>query len=285
MKAEAEAAEALLRGIGAAPDAAVDLIEAGFALAVLERAAQPQIDLAEQSLIRPRRHVEILCRDVAAEGRSARSVLDRVGALTAVLVERFGYRGDADGYDELHNADMIQVIERRKGLPVALGILFIQVARAQGWRASGLAFPGHFLISVDGEDGRAILDPFHEGRRPDVGSLRRLLQATAGEGAQLTDGHCAPVTDRDVLLRLQNNMKLRLIGLERLPAAAAVLDRMLMMAPEDSGLWQECALIQAELGAIDRAQAAIDAVLGLPVSDAARARMAALRQRLRGSLH
>ncbi|MFY7961941.1 MAG: SirB1 family protein [Elsteraceae bacterium] len=285
MKAEAEAAEALLRGIGAAPDAPVDLIEAGFALAVLERVAHPRGELTEASLIRPRRHVEILRRDLAAEGKSARSVEDRIAALTAVLVERFGYRGDADGYDELHNADMIQVIERRKGLPVALGILFIQVARAQGWRAAGLAFPGHFLISVDGEDGRAILDPFHEGRRPDVGSLRRLLQATAGEGAQLTDGHCAPVTDRDVLLRLQNNIKLRLIRLERLPAAAATLDRMLMMAPEDSGLWQESALVQAELGAIDRAQAAIDAVLGMPASEAARARMAALRQRLRGSLH
>jgi regulator of sirC expression with transglutaminase-like and TPR domain len=285
MKAEAQASEALLREIGAAPNAQFDLIEAGFALAVLERAAHPSGGISEQSLTRPRRHVEILRRDVAAEGKGARLALDRVKALTAVMVERFGYRGDVDGYDELHNADMIQVIERRKGLPVTLGILFIQVARAQGWRASGLAFPGHFLISVEGEDGRAILDPFHEGRRPDIGSLRRLLQATEGEDAQLTEGHCAPVSDRDVLLRLQNNIKLRLIRMGRLEAAATTLDRMLMMAPEDSGLWQECAVLQAELGAIDRAQAAIDAALALPISETARSRLTALRQQLRRSLH
>ncbi len=270
-------AEALLRRIGDAPEDQIDLVEAALALAVLER-SPPNLD-------RYRRHVQILCRDVAEQGEGAASVADRVVALTSVLVERFGYRGDADGYDELQNADLVHVIDRRRGLPVALGILFIHVARAQGWPAAGLAFPGHFLIRVDGEDGRAIVDPFHEGRTPDAGSLRRLLQATAGETAELSSQHYALVTDRDVLLRLQNNMKLRLIGQERLAEAGRTVDRMLLLAPEDIALWQECALLQAEVGAIDRAQAAIDRVLSLPVSDAARARMAALRQRLRGSLH
>ena len=274
-------AEALLRGVGAAPETDVDLIEAAFALALLQSGAAGDV----KTLERPRRHVALLARDVAERGAGAARAPDRAAALTSVLVESYGYRGDSDGYDELHNADLVKVIERRKGLPVALGILFIQVARAQGWPAAGLAFPGHFLICVEGEDGRVILDPFHEGRRPDAGSLRRLLQATAGEGAELSDEHCARVSDRDVLLRLQNNIKLRLMGQGRLAQAGTTLDRMLLMAPDDMGLWQECAFVQAELGVIDRSQAAIDAVLALPAPDGVRARMAALRQRLRASLH
>jgi regulator of sirC expression with transglutaminase-like and TPR domain len=274
-------AEALLRGIGAAPEAEVDLIEAAFTLSLLQNGATDNA----KALDRPRRHVALLRRDVTARGASASRAADRAAALSAVLVEGYGYRGDSEGYDALENADLLKVIERRKGLPVALGILFIQVARAQGWPAAGLAFPGHFLICVEGEGGRVILDPVHEGRQPDAGSLRRLLQATAGEDAELADEHCACVSDRDVLLRLQNNLKLRLMGQGRLAQAGTTLDRMLLMAPEDIGLWQECAYLQAELGAIDRSQAAIDALLALPVPDLVRARMAALRQRLRGSLH
>jgi len=270
-------AEAVLRQIGSAPDATIDLAEAAMALAVLEA---PPI-----SLDRYRRHLAVIARDLADVSEGAELVADRVAALCVIMVERFGYRGDAEGYDDLHNANLLQVIDRRRGLPVALGILFMHAARAQGWPAAGLAFPGHFLIRVDGVDGRAIVDPFHEGRTPDAGSLRRLLQATAGENSELSAQHYAPVADRDVLLRLQNNIKLRLIAQDNLAEAGRTLDRMLLMAPEDPGLWQECALIQAQIGAIDRAQAAIDAVLALPITDSQRHRMAALRQRLKGSLH
>ena len=71
------------------------------------------------------------------------------GNIGAEIVARsYGYRGDTESYDDLQNADLVRVIERRKGLPVALSILYLALARQQGWAAEGLAFPAHFLIRV-----------------------------------------------------------------------------------------------------------------------------------------
>ena len=62
-------------------------------------------------------------------------------ALARTFCERFDYRGDSETYDDTQNADLIRVIRRRRGLPVALGILYLHAARAQGWPAVGLNFP------------------------------------------------------------------------------------------------------------------------------------------------
>ncbi|MCG8648368.1 MAG: transglutaminase-like domain-containing protein, partial [Pirellulales bacterium] len=91
----------------------------------------------------------------------------RAEHLQKVLAGEFGYFGDDLTYDDLQNANIMRVIDRRRGLPVALGILYIAAAQRAGWPAFGLNFPGHFLIRVDGGgggEGRAILDPFNGGR-------------------------------------------------------------------------------------------------------------------------
>ena len=98
-----------------------------------------------------RQHVAAMASDLA-------DLVRRRGAspeqLAEVIARSYAYRGDGESYDDLQNADLVRVIERRKGLPVALSILYLHVARAQGWDAEGLAFPAHFLIRV-GIDGRA----------------------------------------------------------------------------------------------------------------------------------
>src|SRR5258708_14411582 len=68
--------------------------------------------------------------------------------LADVIARAYAYRGDSETYDDLQNADLARVIERRKGLPVALSVLYLHFARAQGWHAEGLPFPGHFLIRL-----------------------------------------------------------------------------------------------------------------------------------------
>src|SRR5258708_36332460 len=115
----------------------------------------------------------------------------------------------------------MRVIDRRKGLPVALGILYIHAARAQGWDMAGLAFPGHFLVRLQDAGTRLILDPFHGGKPREAAELRDLLKAITGNEAGLTPAHYAPVSDRDGLLRLQNNPKPRLIDSRQLGEAMA----------------------------------------------------------------
>ena len=63
-------------------------------------------------------------------------------ALNDIILLKHGYSGDELTYDDLQNANLMRVIDRRKGLPVALGILYLHAARAQGWDRSVSAFPG-----------------------------------------------------------------------------------------------------------------------------------------------
>jgi regulator of sirC expression with transglutaminase-like and TPR domain len=181
----------------------------------------------------------------------------------------------------------MRVIDRRKGLPVALGILFIHIhaGRAQGWEMSGLRFPGHFLVRLSDAGQTLILDPFHAGRACGATELRDLLKALAGADAELRREHYAPVSDRDVLLRLQNNLKSRLWRQQRHGPAARVVETMLMLAPDAAELWLEAATLYRQLGNLRASIRALEHYVGRAPDGAARHQAAAVLQRLRSQLN
>ncbi len=84
-------------------------------------------------------------------------------------------------YDDLANANLIRVIERRRGLPVALGVLWLHTAHAAGWAAHGVDFPAHFLVAMPGAGGQSMLDVFHGGTPLTSKDLRALLKQVEGD--------------------------------------------------------------------------------------------------------
>lgn len=273
-------AEAVLRETGARPDAEIDLAEAALALALLARpaAVDPQPYRA---------HLAALARAAgAALPATATRPLDaRTAALAEALAVRHGYAGDRETYDDLRNADLISVIERRRGLPVALGILYLHAARAQGWPAHGLNFPGHFLIRLEAGAEAAILDPFAGGRRLEAADLRALVRELAGAEAELVPAHHAAADNRAILLRLQNNIKVRLLRAGRAGEALAVVERMLLLAPAMWELHREAGLLQAGLGNLRAAIAAFERVAGSAAEPPLRAEAEALLGQLRARLN
>lgn len=190
-------------------------------------------------------------------------------ALREVLGQQFGFRGDSDTYEDLQNADFARTLDRRKGLPIALGILYIHVARALGFTCVGLNFPGHFVIRLDHGNERSIVDPFHGGKLREVADLRNLYRELRGPEAQVEPQHFAPVSDADVLLRLQNNIKLRQLQQENGPAALATLQTMLLIAPDRAELWYEAGLIGAQAERVGFAMRALERFLELIPAGAA----------------
>ena len=209
----------------------------------------------------------------------------RAAALREVLVERYRYEGDGTTYDDLQNANLMRVIDRRRGLPVALGILFLHAARAQGWQAAALNFPGHFLIRLELHGERLILDPFHQGRLCDTRDLRDLLKFALGPEVELGPEHYSEIGNRGVLLRLQNNIKQRLLQAEDLERAVTVMEAMLMFAPASPELWCDLGLTQARLGSLRGAILALDNFLQLGNHDPRRAEVLGLLQQLRRKLN
>src|SRR6185369_12533717 len=193
---------AYLQTIGNEPAAPIDLAEAALACAALDR---PDIELDSY-----RQHLGSLTTDLrqlvkledAAIETDDQVLAARVDMLRNVLASRHGYRGDEATYDDLQNADLARVIDRRRGLPVALAILYIQTARNLGWQIEGVNFPGHFLIRLRVGGQAAILDPFDQGAPRSIVELREKLKALVGEKAELKLEHSAAVGDRDILLRL-----------------------------------------------------------------------------------
>lgn len=240
-----------LAAIGPLPDDAIELAPTALMLAGL---AEPSHDLS-----RALAHLERLARDVAAAAGGANDAESRAHVLADVLADQHGYRGDRETYDDLANADLARVIERRRGLPVALAILWIHAGRAQGWAVDGLDFPGHFIIRVGGAtaDDQVFVDPFEGGRIVSEDDLRRLLKRMAGEDVALAPQHTQPVGNRAVLLRLQNNIKQRLQRAGDLDGARAVVARMLMVAPNEGWLWREAGSLDAERGNLRAAREAL----------------------------
>ncbi len=274
-----EEAEAILAKIGTAADAQIDLAEGALALAALDR---PQVPLA-----RYRAHLAELAQEVATQASLANAPIgaEYRAAIARVLFDRYGYEGDRLTYDDLQNANLMRVIDRRKGLPVALGILMIHAARAQGWSMVGLSFPAHFLVRLEGGGDRLILDPFAGGAIVDSAGLRDLLKEAGGERSELKPSHYEPVSDRAVLLRLQNNLKMRLLRERKLEAAGRVVMRMLAIAPQETQLWREAGMIEAHLGNLKRAIGLIESYRDKSSSAAQRRQAALLLQELAQRLH
>ena len=264
-----------LDAIGQLPDEEIDIADAALQLA---RVDQPDADWAGV-----RAHLSDLARQAHALA-GEEDLAARAGLLAGLIVGQHRYRGDGETYDDLANANLIRVVERRRGLPVALGVLWLHCARAAGWGAHGLDFPGHFLLALDGAGGQAVLDVFGGGEPMDARTLRALIKSYEGEGAELRPGALRPMTTREVLLRLQNNIKVRRLGAGELPGALACVEDMLRIAPDAAALWREAALIHQRLDQVAAALRCFGRFLTLvptgPAATRARAAVDDLRTRL-----
>ena len=265
---------AALEATGSLPDVEIDIAAVALQLA--------RIDAPEADWLAAAAHLSEIARQAAA--LAAATPILRAESLTGLIALRHGYRGDADTYDDLANANLIRVTERRKGLPVALGIVWLHAARAAGWAVHGVDFPGHFLLAFEGKGQQAVIDVFGGGAPLDSRDLRGLIKRVEGEDAELRPGVMQPMNARHVLLRLQNNIKLRRLRAGDTQGALDCAEDMLRLAPDTAPLWRETAQIYHRTGQASAALRCYERFLTLTPKgeSAARVRdaMAQLRSRL-----
>jgi len=272
-----EDAETLLRTAGQADDNDIDIALTALAFAARAR--------SEAGAARYQRHLATLAQDVAAVAAPAGDLAAQIAALQHVLIATHGYQGDRTTYDDLRNADLAHVIERKRGLPVALAILWLHAARAQGWTVNGINFPAHFLLQMECGGAGVFIDPFNGGRMLTTAELQEMLKTMMGPEAELDAEHLAPLSNRGILLRLQNNIKIRLLKNGRLADALAVLEGMLLLAPGKPGLWREAGLIHAQAENLRAAQTCLKTAMELAESEAARQRIGVELAAVRGKLN
>ncbi len=267
--------------IGALPDGHLDLTETALTLASIEHSGVP---------IEPyRRHLQRLASDVgvyAGSGDHGQGGIERrQQALRQIVAKRYGYGAADDAYEDPDNANFMRVVDRRRGLPVVLGILYLHVARTLGWSMSGLDFPARFLVRLQHESRRVVIDPFDGGRVISPEGMRELIKAVSGNHAELTPGLYAEISNRDILLRAQGNIKSRLLRAERLEEALEVIKTMLLFAPQAAALWREAGLLYTRLDNIKAAVSALEEYMRYNTGDSTRYRTSILLQELRERLN
>lgn len=152
--------------------------------------AQPELDIG----------AELARLDELARGVSERTL---EGWRRHLFVD-LGFSGNVKRYYDPSNSFLNQVVRRRKGLPITLSVLGMEVGRRIGLRLEGVGMPGHFLLR-EGPD--SFVDPFDGGRLLDRAACVERFHAVNGAGATFRPAYLDPVGPRAILARILNNLK------------------------------------------------------------------------------
>jgi len=266
-----EEAEQGLATIGQAPDEKFPLFEAALLCAVHEN---PERDAEEARRILDDASARV-------KGRLKREAPEE--ALSEAVAGDLRFAGDVLTFDDPANTDIISVCERRKGLPVALGVIFIEAARRCSLPVQGVDFPGHFLLRIETDEGPLALDPFSEGRvvLPSELIRRALRTGLTPDVADRLDILMSPVKDRQVLIRLQNNIYARAIRARDYVQAERSALRRALLDPADHRPWIDVATAREGQGALAGALEAFAKAQVLDGGAAVAARAARERVRMK----
>ena len=202
-----------------------------------------------------------LAEDILAAGGSATSAADRARVLAQVIGEDHGFAGDRDTYDDPANADMMAVLDRRRGLPVSLSILYVALARRVGWDADALNTPGHVIVSI-GPEPIVLIDPFNRGAPIDARQVASLLAGAFGRGVAGSPAeHLAPMSNRAVLVRLLTNQATRAEQGDDKARARTLHERITTVAPAYPHAWWERARLELVARDVAAARASLGAML------------------------
>jgi regulator of sirC expression with transglutaminase-like and TPR domain len=202
-------------------------------------------------------------------------------ALREVLGEEERFRGNADAYYDPRNSFLNEVLDRRLGIPITLGVLYIEVAARAGLRLDGVGFPGHFLVKYAGSAREVFVDPFHGGEILSADDCLARFRERA-PGLTLEARHLAAVGPRQILGRLLHNLKKIYVEAGDDVRALWVVDRLLILAPDDLAERRDRGLVVARLGGSAAAVADLEAYLAATPDAPDAGEVRALAEQLRG---
>ncbi|WP_338873587.1 transglutaminase-like domain-containing protein [Myxococcus stipitatus] len=169
-------------------------------------------------------------------------------ALRHVLSDIEGFRGNEDDYHAPDNSFLDQVLERKLGLPITLSVVYLEVARRAGIPLYGVPFPGHFLVAHDAGDHKLVMDPFHDGDILTEHGCEELLKRVAPQ-LKFDRAMLAPAPVELIAYRMLSNLRRVYLGREDRERGLAVVDLLLLLAPDHPGELRTRAALLANLGA------------------------------------
>lgn len=222
------------------------------------------------------------------------SAMHRLRTLNRYFFRELGFAGNVNDYYDAGNSYMHQVLASRRGIPISLALVYIELAGHAGLVARGVSFPGHFLVKLRLPNGEAVMDPFN-GRSLSREELEERLEPLRRKQGLVGDFEVPlglflqSAAPRDIIARMLRNLKSIHQQSEDFASLLAVQHRLICLLPDAWDERRDRGLTFAELGQPDAAAEDLTAYLD-HVPDAAdaepmRQMLAELRDSPRPLLH
>lgn len=231
-------------------DVAFPVLEAATSLAL---DAEPDLDV--QSVLLEVDALAERARKHIPEGASA---MQRTFMLNAFFYETLGFATNANHFADPANSYVHHVLNTRRGIPITLAVLWMELASSLGLKADGISFPGHFLVKVHVDEGLIIQDPL-TGRGLTQNMLAERLEPYR-EAWGLAQDEMAPLhmfllpaSGRDIIERMLRNLKAVYLQADQVRLLLGVLNRLVILCPNDVESLRDRGMVLAQLGERDAA--------------------------------
>jgi regulator of sirC expression with transglutaminase-like and TPR domain len=238
-----------------ADDRGLPLLEAAAAVAQVE---EPGLD-THDVLAQVDGLAGTLQRRLAADAPA----IQRLRLLNHFFFEELGFGGNVNDYYDRRNSCLPHVLATRRGIPITLALIYLELAGQVGLKAHGVSFPGHFLVKLELPRGEVVIDPF-SGHSLSREQLEERLAPYRQRHAEMLGGMDLPLalflrsaTPRETLARLLRNLKEIHRGAGDVDRLVPVLQRLTVLLPEAWEEQRDLALAWAQQGRLGDAQSAM----------------------------
>ncbi len=208
------------------PDPEIELARAALLVAAED---DPSLD-PEESLATLRAWGD----ELAARVDPALNSLQRLARLRNFMFEELGFRGDVRGYRSPENSMLHSVMERRRGIPLTMGIVFLELGWRLGLDLHAVGFPAHFLVRLAGEAEDLLLDAFDRGASVHEEDCRNILRTATGGAVSWDESLVRSIGRRETVARLLQSLKVASLRHGDTERALRATERRLVVFPDSA---------------------------------------------------
>jgi regulator of sirC expression with transglutaminase-like and TPR domain len=190
--------------------------------------------------------IDALADEVREEVDNSEDARTAGTALTSFLYDREAFRGNEADYYDPRNSFLNEVLDRHRGIPITLSILYMEVGARLGLVVRGIGLPGHFLVKL--AEAGTYVDPFTGQVDLADSDCADRVRTIHGGSVTLEPGMLEPQTNRQILTRMLTNLRVIYRARHDLPRARAALDRVILLNPGAGQPHRDRAEILAEVG-------------------------------------
>ncbi len=246
---------------------------------LIARTEYPHLDTGTQIA-----HLDRLA--ARADCHAQRPPPENIAKLNELLFGQENFSGNDEDYDDPRNSYLNDVLERKKGIPITLSLVYLEVARRRGLPILGVGFPGHFLVKYLSGSGEILLDPYNRGITVTREDCLERLKTHFGEEAELKPQYLAASTPKQILARMLNNLKGSYFRRRQYTKVLNMIELALSIEPQSRQEIHDRGMVHFLLKQYAEAAADFKTCLSLaPPGDVQTKELSLMQHRIRGMLN